>query len=111
MSLVILCEFRAKPDSENEAVRVARALAAEAATESGTLRYQWFRAPKPGHLSIIEEYVDADAAETHNHHVAALLGELFAVVDLVSIAFYGALNEYLREWAVGRDGVSVHVAL
>ncbi|WP_157232114.1 antibiotic biosynthesis monooxygenase [Hyalangium minutum] len=46
-------------------MRVARALASAAATEPGTLRYQWFVTQRPGHYSIIEEYVDADAAETH----------------------------------------------
>nr|WP_240486838.1 antibiotic biosynthesis monooxygenase [Hyalangium minutum] len=44
---------------------MARALASAAATEPGTLRYQWFVTQRPGHYSIIEEYVDADAAETH----------------------------------------------
>ena len=111
MSLLILCEFRARADGENDLVRVARALAAAAATEPGTLRYQWFRTQKPGHYSIIEEYVDADAAETHNNHVAALLGEFFAVADLVSISFFGELNAYLRDWISGRDGVAVNVAL
>lgn len=111
MSLVVLCEFKARPDREAELVRIARALAAATATEPGTLRYQWFRAQKPGHYSIIEEYLDADAAETHNDHVAALLREFFEVAELVSIAFFGELNQYLRDWINGREGVALNLPL
>jgi quinol monooxygenase YgiN len=113
MSLVVLCEFKTRTDGEAEFLRVARALASAVATEAGTLRYEWFRSPAPGHYSIIEEYVDADAAETHNTGavVAALLGELFGVAELASIAFFGELNKYLRDWATGREGVTVHLPL
>jgi quinol monooxygenase YgiN len=108
MSLLVQCEFKTRTDREAEFVRIARALAAAAATEAGTLRYQWFVTQKPGHYSILEEYVDADAAEAHNNHVEPLLLELFAVADLVAISFYGELNPYLRDWISGRDGVSVN---
>ena len=111
MSLVVQCEFRARANSEAELLRVARALAAAAATEPGTLRYQWFVTQKPAHYSILEEYVDADAAEAHNQHVASLLGEFFAVAELVSASFYGELNEYLRSWISGREGITVNVPL
>lgn len=109
MSLLVVLEF--KTTNEPEFRRVAHALAAEAATEAGTLRYEWFSTQKPGHFSIIEEYVDADAAEAHNNHVGALLGELFAVVELVSASFYGELNKYIRDWITGREGISVNVPL
>jgi quinol monooxygenase YgiN len=112
MSLTVLCEFRVKrPGDEPEFVRIARALAAAAANEPGTLRYQWFVAQRPGHYAIIEDYADADAAEAHNHNVHALLVEAFAVVELVSVAFFGELNQYLRDWIAGREGVALHVAL
>jgi quinol monooxygenase YgiN len=111
MSLVVLCEFKARTNAEAELLRVARELASAAATEPGTLRYHWFVTQKPGHYSIIEEYVDADAAETHNNNVASLLRQFFAVADLVSISFYGELNPYLRDWASGREGVAVNVPL
>src|SRR5690242_14525822 len=111
MSLLVLCEFRARPDSEAEFLRLARALASAAATEPGTLRYQWFVTQKPGHYSIVEEYVDADAAEAHNNHVEPLLREFFAMADLVSAAFYGELNQYVRDWIVGREGIAVNVPL
>ena len=111
MSLVVICEFKTRTEGQTEFLRVARALASVAATEPGTLRYQWFVTQKPGHYSIIEEYVDADAAETHNDHVAPLLRELFSVADLVSVSFFGELNRYLREWSTGRQGVAVNVAL
>ena len=108
----MLCEFRVKaPDGEPELVRLARALASAAAGEPGTLRYQWFVTQRPGHYEIIEEYVDADAAETHNGNVAALLVEFFSVAELVSVSFYGELNEYLRGWISGRDGVAINVPL
>jgi len=112
MSLLVQCEFRVKrPGDEPELVRLARALASAVTDEPGTLRYQWFVAPRPGHYSILEEYVDADAAEAHNQHVNALLVEFFGVAELVSISFYGELNKYLRDWISGREGVAVHVPL
>jgi quinol monooxygenase YgiN len=111
MSLVVIVEFEAKTDGEAEFLRLARALASAAATEPGTIRYQWFTTQKPRRYSIIEEYADADAAETHNHNVEPLLRELFAVADLVSISFFGELNQYLRDWATGRDGVAVNAPL
>jgi quinol monooxygenase YgiN len=112
MTLVVLCEFRVqRPENEPELVRLARTLAAAAADEPGTLRYQWYVAPRPGHYTIIEEYVDADAAETHNGNVNALLVEFFSVAELVSVSFFGELNEYLRAWIAGRDGVAVNVPL
>jgi quinol monooxygenase YgiN len=112
MSLLVQCEFRVKrPGNEPELLRLARALVSAVANEPGTLRYEWFVAPRPGHYSILEEYVDADAAEAHNQHVNALLVEFFAVADLVSISFYGELNKYLSDWISGREGVAVHVPL
>jgi quinol monooxygenase YgiN len=113
MTLLVLCEFRVRPsDNEPEFVRIARALASAAEDEPETLRYQWFVTQQPGHYAIVEEYVDADAAETHNGNVHALLIELFAVAELVSVSFYGGeLNKYLRDWIAGRDGVAVNVPL
>jgi quinol monooxygenase YgiN len=111
MSLLVQLELKVRDGREAEFLRVARALAAAARTEPGTLRYQWFTTQKPGHYTILEEYVDADAAEAHNHHVAPLLREAFAVVDLVSASFYGELNQYIRDWIAGRDGISVNVPL
>jgi quinol monooxygenase YgiN len=111
MSLLVQCEFRARTNSEAEFLRVARALASAAATEPGTSRYQWFVMQEPGHYSILEEYVDADAAEAHNNHVDSLLRELFAVADLVSASLYGELNQYLRDWISGREGITVNVPL
>jgi quinol monooxygenase YgiN len=111
MSLLVQLEFKAKPDAEPELLRVARALAAAASTEPTTLRYQWFATQKPGHYSILEEYVDADAAEAHNSRVAPLLREFFTVAELVSASFYGELNSYLRDWIAGREGIAVHTPL
>ncbi len=111
MSLLVQCEFRVRTNSEAEFLRVARALASAAATEPGTLRYQWFVTQEPGHYSILEEYVDADAAEAHNDHVDSLLRELFAVADLVSASLYGELNQYMRDWISGREGITVHAPL
>jgi quinol monooxygenase YgiN len=111
MSLLVQIEIRVRPDGEAEFLRLARALASAAATEAGTLRYQWFVTQKPGHYSVLEEYIDADAAEAHNHHVEPLLREIFAVADLVSASFYGELNAYVRDWIAGREGITVNVPL
>jgi quinol monooxygenase YgiN len=111
MSLLIQHELKVRPNSEAEFLRIARALAASTKAEPGTLRYDWYVTPKAGHYAILEEYVDADAAQTHNNHVEPLLRELFAVVDLVSSAFYGELNQYIRDWISGRDGITVNKRL
>ncbi|RKG69691.1 hypothetical protein D7V80_08125 [Corallococcus sp. CA054B] len=112
MTLLVQCEFRVlRSENEPEFIRLARALASAAADEPGTLRYQWFVTQRPGHYTILEEYVDADAAETHNGNVGALLVELFSVAELVGVSFYGELNKYLRDWIAGRDGVSINVPL
>jgi len=111
VSLIVQLEFKARSASEAEFLRIARALASAAATEQGTLRYQWYTTQKPGHYAIIEEYVDADAAQAHNNHVEPLLRELFAVAELVSASFYGELNQYIRDWITGRDGITVHLPL
>lgn len=111
MSLLVQLEFKAHPGKEADFVRIARALAAAAAGEPDTSRYQWFTAPRPGHYAILEEYVDADAAEAHNHRQEPLLRELFTVAELVSASFYGELNQYLRDWITGREGIAVHAPL
>jgi hypothetical protein len=43
--------------------------------------------------------------------VGSLLGELFAVADLVSVSFFGELNQYLRDWISGREGIALHMPL
>ena len=112
MSLLVQLEFKAKTTADDaELVRIARALAAAAKAEPDTLRYEWFTTTTPGHYTILEEYVDADAAEAHNHRQAALLREFFTVAELVSAAFYGELNQYLRDWIHGRDGIAVNAPL
>jgi quinol monooxygenase YgiN len=112
MTLFVQCEFRVlQPGNEPTLERIARAVAAATADEPGTLRYQWFVAQRPGHYTILEEYTNADAAEAHNQHVHAFLVEFFAVAELVSISFYGELNQYLRDWITGRAGVAVNVPL
>jgi hypothetical protein len=111
MSLLVQLEFKVRDGGEAEFLRLARALAAAAATEPGTLRYQWYVTQKPGHYAILEEYVDADAAQAHNGNVGPLLREIFGVVDLVSAAFYGELNQYLRDWVTGREGITLNKPL
>lgn len=112
MTLLVQCECRVlQPGNDAEFVRIAKALAAATKDEPGTLRYQWFTTQKPGHYTILEEYVDADAVETHNNHVEPLLREMFTVAELVAVAFYGELNKYLRDWITGRDGIALNVPL
>jgi quinol monooxygenase YgiN len=109
MSLLVQLEFKAK--SEADFLRIARALAAAAKTEPTTMRYQWFATMTPGHYAILEEYVDADAAEAHNHRMAQLLREFFTVAELVSASSYGELNQYLRDWISGKAGIAVYTPL
>jgi hypothetical protein len=109
MSLVIVHEIKA--NDEARFLWLARALAAASAAEPDTLRYQWFTTQTAGRYAIIEEYVNADAAEAHNKNVESLLVQLFSVIELVSSAFYGELNAYVRDWATGRAGVSLYTPL
>jgi quinol monooxygenase YgiN len=109
MSLLVQLEFKAS--NEREFLRIARALATAAKAEPDTLRYEWFTTTKPGHYAILEEYVDADAAEAHNHRQASLLREFFTVAELVSASCYGELNQYVRDWIAGREGIGVHTPL
>jgi quinol monooxygenase YgiN len=109
MSLLVQLEFKAR--AEAEFLRIARALAAAATAEPGTLRYQWFATQQPGHYSILEEYVDADAAEAHNNRQAELLRDFFTVAELVSASFYGELNQYLRDWIASKAGIAVNTPL
>jgi quinol monooxygenase YgiN len=51
MSLLVQLELRVRTDGETEFLRLARALASAAATEAGTLRYQWFVTRKAGHYA------------------------------------------------------------
>jgi hypothetical protein len=111
MSLLVLIEIKTTAEHEAEFLRLARALTAATATEAGTLRYDWFAAQAPHHYRVVEEYADADAAEAHNHHVGSLLGEIFAISELVSATFFGELNAYIRAWVTGRDGISLNVPL
>jgi hypothetical protein len=111
MSFFSICEFQVRNGAEAEFLRVARALAQATTIEPGTLRYQWHVTPTPGRYSIVEEYVDADAAQTHNNHVGPLLGQLFALGELVSANLFGELNDYISAWATGRPGVTVHKVL
>ena len=67
--------------------------------------YLYFVADAQGHSRFAVDL------KTHNANVHGLLVEFFAVAELVSIAFFGELNQYLRDWIAGRDGVALNVAL
>jgi hypothetical protein len=33
------------------------------------------------------------------------------VADLVAVSFFGELNQYLRDWIAGREGIALHLPL
>ena len=99
MTITSRAVLRAHPDRRDEFVDVAQALAAAAAGEAGTLRYDWFTSGHdPDVFVALEEYADWAAAMEHNEHCGELLARAAELADFVSVDIYGELNPQIEQW-------------
>ncbi|WP_067564796.1 putative quinol monooxygenase [Nocardia acidivorans] len=107
MSFFVRARFDIHDGRQADFEEAALALRAQAAEEPETLRYRWF-SNAPGSYVAIEEYVDADAAMTHNDRGAKHLERIFECAELVSAEIYGPIGPWVREWADTRPQVTLY---
>ena len=98
MTILVRAEAHVPGPRLGEFHEIAGQLAAAAAAEPGTVRYQWFASADPSVFVVIEEYTDEAAAFAHNHNCAALLERFTRVGELTSIQVHGALGPDLSNW-------------
>jgi quinol monooxygenase YgiN len=65
VTIIVRAELRVGPGRVEEFLTVARALAADAADEPGTTRYDWYASADPAVFVVLEEYTDPAAASEH----------------------------------------------
>jgi quinol monooxygenase YgiN len=112
MSIVVLGRFRVLPGKRDAFEEVAFALAARAVDEPGTLAYRWFQdSGVTGNYVVIEEYVDDDAAMTHNDNAADLLARVADCAELTAIEIHGPAGPRILTWADGNPLVTLHPEL
>ncbi|MVU83276.1 antibiotic biosynthesis monooxygenase [Nocardia sp. ET3-3] len=84
MSLHVIAELRAMAGQEDRLRTALEAMIEPSLDEPGCVSYQPFGNPNdPGHMVVIEEWVDSDALEKHfatEHfqHIAGVIGEILA---------------------------------
>jgi len=100
------------PGRRDEFLAVAGALAAAAAEEDRTLRYDWYASVDDGDVFVaIEEYVDGAAALAHNEHCQALLDRIPQVADMTAVDLYGDLGPQLEQWVAEHPFAHEHQPL
>jgi quinol monooxygenase YgiN len=105
VAIIVRAELRVRPGRTDEFRSLARALAAAAADEAGTLRYSWYTSADPDVFVVIEEYADPAAAVAHNEHCAAHLRQVAELADMTSVHPHGELGPDLEAW-VGANPVA-----
>jgi hypothetical protein len=84
----------------------------DAVGEPGTLAYRWFQdSGVTGNYVVIEEYVDDDAAMTHNDNAADLLARVADCAELAAIEIHGPAGPRILTWADGNPLVTLHPEL
>ena len=111
MTIIIRAELRARADAREEFVDAARALAAVASDEDGTLRYLWYRSEDPSLFVVIEEYTDPDAAIAHNQRCEALLRRIAKLGEMTSVHLHGDIGPALKAWVADRPVAHAHPPL
>lgn len=99
MTLFSRVEFTAHDGQREAFIVAAKALAAAAATEPGTLRYDWYQHDDPERFVVLEEYVDAAAAFAHNEHCEQLLVDAFALAEMTALQLHGDITPELQAFA------------
>lgn len=112
MTIVVRAELAVPAAKRAEFVEVAQALAAAAADEPGTLRYDWYESTDhPADTAlfvVIEEYADPEAAVAHNQHRPELLDRAGQLAEMTSAQLHGDLGPELEAWAAERPLASTH---
>jgi quinol monooxygenase YgiN len=98
MTILVRAELRVRPARVEEFLTVARTLAAAAADEPGTLRYEWFTSADPAVFVVLEEYADPAAAVAHNERCADALQQVSDLADMTSVHLHGDLGPDLDAW-------------
>ena len=112
MTLTSRAVLRARPGCREEVEGTARSLAASAAEEAGTLRYDWFTSTDDADLFVaIEVYTDAAAAMAHNEHCQELLERMFTLADMVAVELHGDLDARLEQWVAGHPAAHAFAPL
>jgi quinol monooxygenase YgiN len=110
-SITVRAELRVRPGCRDLFVDVASALAAAAAEEAGTLRYDWYTSPDPMVFVVIEEYSDAAAAQAHNQHCAEHLRRVGELAEMTSVSLHGELGPDLEGWVAASPVATAHPPL
>jgi quinol monooxygenase YgiN len=108
VAIIVRAELRVRPGRDEEFRAVARALAAAAADEPGTLRYCWYTSADPAVFVVIEEYADPAAAVAHNEHCAAHLLQVSELADMTSVHLHGELDPALEGWVDANPVAHAH---
>ena len=111
MTITVRAELRVRPGRVEEFLALARELAAAAADESGTLRYDWFTSTDPAVFVVVEEYTGPAAAAAHNEHCAAYLSRVAELADMTSVHVHGALGPELEAWVAANPVAHAHLPL
>jgi quinol monooxygenase YgiN len=111
MTITVRAELRSRPGRREEFVKVAIALAEAAATEPGTLRYDWYTDADPDLFVVLEEYTDGEAGFAHNRHCADLLGQVMELAEITSLHMHGDIEPELADWIAQRPFAHAHPPL
>ncbi|HWN32200.1 MAG TPA: antibiotic biosynthesis monooxygenase [Pseudonocardia sp.] len=111
MTITVRAELRSRPGRREEFAQVATELAEAAATEPGTLRYDWYTDPDPDVLVVLEEYTDTEAGFAHNRHCADLLARVMELAEITSLHMHGDIEPELADWIAQRPFAHAHPPL
>lgn len=111
MTILVRAEFRVRPENLQRFTRAARAVAAAAATEAATLRYDWYETDDPNIFVVLEEYTDPEAAFAHNQHCARLIRDVGEVTEMTAVQLHGDLGPDLAAWVAERPHARAHTPL
>src|SRR5690242_21956188 len=100
MTIMVRGELRARPGRRAEFLAVVAALAEAAASEPGTLRYDWYHGEGEDEFVVLEDYTDPAAAVAHNQHCAELLGRVPELADMTAVRLHGDLGPDLDRKSV-----------
>lgn len=75
---------------------LANELAKIAASEKGTVEYNYYDTPDKAVFTFIETYADSDAAITHGSDTGKIVGEM-ANISQIDLEVYGPASQKLQD--------------